>query len=78
MSAVSDEDVSTQALEERCKIPAGLVTRARAKKFKEELHNLIVKLQGEEMNVFSKETIQKNHQPRLVHVIRAAIEESPH
>ena len=74
----SDEDVTTQALEERYKIHVGPITRAGAKKFIEELHNLFVKLQGEEMDVFAKEAIQKNYQLRLVHVIRAAIKESPH
>ena len=73
----NDNDVSTQALEERDKI-VGPIMRARAKKFKEKLHNLIVKLQGEKMDMFANDVIQKNHQPRLVHIILATIEESPH
>ena len=74
----NEEDVSTQPRKERYKIPVGPITRARVKKFKEELHNLIVKLQGEEMDVFAKEAIKGNNQPRLVHIIRASVEGSPH
>ena len=68
----------TQALEEQCKHPLDPSRELEPRNFKEELYNLIVNLQGEEMDVFTKEAIQKNPQWRLVHVIRAAIEESPY
>ena len=76
--SMSNEDVTKQARVKKFKVPIRPVTRARAKLFKEELHNLIIKIQRGEMDAFANEAIQENHQPRLVHVIRAGIEESPH
>ena len=59
---------------EQYKVAIGPVMRAQAKLFKEELHNLVTKLQREEMNMITKEAIQENQQPRLVNIIRASIE----
>ena len=55
-----DEDVTKQARKKRYKVLVGPITRAQAKLFNEELHNLIKKLQRKEINVFEIEAIQKN------------------
>ena len=57
------------------KVPVGPVTRARAQRFKEDLQNLIIKLQHDEMDVCTKEVKQDDQPLRLVHVIRAEVEE---
>ena len=66
-----DEDVTTQAPGERYTVPTGPVTRARAKRFKEELRSLITKLQDQEIDAAEKEAIKGAQQQRLVHVIQA-------
>ena len=65
----NDEDVTTQALGERYTVPTGPVTRARAKRFKEELRSLITTLQDQEIDAAEKEAIKGAQQQRLVHVI---------
>ena len=67
----NDEDVTTQALGERYIVPTGPVTRARAKRFKEELRSLITVLQDQEIDAVEKEAIKGAQQQRLVHVIQA-------
>ena len=57
------------------KVPVGAVTRARAKRFKDDLQNSIIKLEHDEMDVCAKEAVQEDQQLRLVHVIRAEVEE---
>ena len=54
----SDEDVTTQALGERYTVPTGPVTRAQAKRFKEELRSLITTLQDQEIDAAKKEAIK--------------------
>ena len=68
---IDDEDVTMQAHGERYTVPTGPVTRARAKRFKEELRSLITKLQDQEVDAAEKEAIKGAHQSRLVHVIQA-------
>ena len=67
----NDEDVTTQALGERYTVPTGPVTRAQAKRFKEELQSLITNLQDQEIDAAEKEEIKGAQQQRLVHVIQA-------
>ena len=71
----NDEDMTKKTRGEPFKVPVGPVTRARAKRFKDDLQNLIIKLQHDEMDVCAKEAIQEDQQLRLVHVIRAEVEE---
>ena len=72
----NDEDMTKKTRGEPFKVPVGPVTGARAKRFKDDLQNLIIKLQHDEMDVCAKEAIQEDQQLRLVHVIRAEVEES--
>ena len=62
--------------EDRMQVPVGPVTRARSKRFKEELNTLIIKLQRDTKDTCIKEEIQKHKSLMLVHVIRALLEES--
>ena len=71
----NDEDMTKKTRAGPFKVPVGPVTRARAKRFKDDLQNLIIKLQHDEMDVCAKEAIQEDQQLRLVHVIRAEVEE---
>ena len=72
----NDEDMTKKTRGEPFKVLVGPVTRARANGFKDDLQNLIIKLQHDEMDVCAKEAIQEDQQLRLVHVIRAEVEES--
>ena len=68
----NDGIVSKDAREEDgFQVPVGPITRARAKRFKSELNNLIIKLQHEVKDKCAKEDIQENKSPTLVLVIRA-------
>ena len=42
----NDEDMAQKEPQAKYQVPEGPVTRARARRFKEELNNLIIKLQG--------------------------------
>ena len=63
--------MTTQALGERYTVPTGPVTRARAKRFKEELRSLITTLQDQEIDAAEREAIKGAQQQGLVHVIQA-------
>ena len=52
-------------VKEPIKDPVGLITRARAKRFKEELNNLIRKVQQEDLGM-----LMNGRQQRLVHIIK--------
>ena len=71
----NDEDMTKKTRAGPFKVPVGPVTRARAKRFKDDLQNLIIKLEHDEMDVCAKEAVQEDQQLRLVHVIRAEVEE---
>ena len=70
-----DEDMTKKTREEPFKVPVGPIKRAREKRFKKDLKNLIIKLQHDEIDVCAKEAIQEDQQLRLVHVIQAKVEE---
>jgi len=55
-------------------VPLGPVTRARVKKFKEELSNLIVKLDDEAGVDMEKEGIQGGQDTPFKNVIRASLD----
>ena len=63
--------MTTQAPGERYTVPTGPATRARAKRFKEELRSLITKLQDQEIDAAEKEAVKGVQQQRLVHVIQS-------
>ena len=71
----NDEDMTKKTRGEPFKVPVGPVTRARAKRFKDDLPNLIIKLEHDVMDVCPKEAVQGDQQLRLVHVIRSEVEE---
>ena len=62
--------------EDGIQVPAGPVTRAKSKRFKEELNTLIIKLQCDTKDICIKEEIQEHKRPMIVHVIRALVDES--
>jgi len=68
-----DEDMSHMEPQARYQVPVGPVTRARARRFKEELNNLIVKLQDEEGDKLAKERIQGSQEAPMKSVIWAEL-----
>ena len=62
--------------EDGIQVPVGPVTRAKSKRFKEELNTLIIKLQYDTKDICIKEEIQEHKRPMIVHVIRALVNES--
>ena len=62
--------------EDGIQVPVGPVTRAKSKRFKEELNTLIIKLQCDTKDICIKEEIQEHKRPMIVHVIRALVDES--
>ena len=70
----NDEDVSNKELKAKYQVPVGPVTRAKARKFKEELNNLIIKLQDEEGDKLAKEEIQGSQETPMKNVIRAELD----
>ncbi|PON58607.1 hypothetical protein PanWU01x14_164970, partial [Parasponia andersonii] len=61
-----DEDIMAVKTHGPVQVPVGPVMRARAKKFKEELNNLVLRVLQQEENVFTAEGEQ-----RLVLLIQA-------
>lgn len=59
--------------EESFRDPVGPVTRARAKRFKDQLNNLIQKIQQEDSGLQDKV-----EWPRLIHVIKANTSQGDH
>ena len=69
-----DGNALKESKENGMQVPVGPVTRARSKRFKEELNTLIIKLQRDTKDTCIKEDIQDHKRPMLVHVIRALVE----
>ena len=70
---VADEDMTQKEPQAKYQVPEGPVTRARARRFKEELNNLIIKLQDEEGNKLAKERIQGSQETPMKNVIWAEL-----
>ena len=70
----NDGNALKEIKEDGIQVPVGPVTRARSKRFKEELNTLIIKLQQDTKDTCIKEDIQDHKRPMLVHVIRALVE----
>ena len=66
---IFDENMTHVEPQARYQVPVGPVTRARARRFKEELNNLIVKLQDEEGDKLAKERIQGSQEAPMKSVI---------
>ena len=72
MVMLADEDIKAQwNSHEPTKVPVGPVTRARAKRFKEELNNLVQRVLQQEESVFATDGEQ-----RLILLIKFDPEES--
>ena len=69
----NDEDMPQKEPHAKYQVPEGPVTRARARRFKEELNNLIIKLQDEEGNKLAKERIQGSQETSMKNVIWAEL-----
>ena len=74
MLLVSDGNAIKAIKEDGIQVPVGPVTRAKSKRFKEELNTLIINLQRDTKDTCIKEYIQDHKRPMLVHVIRALVE----
>ena len=70
----NDGNTLKEIKEDGMQVPVRPVTRARSKRFKEELNTLIIKLQRNTKDTCIKEDIQDHKRPMLVHVIRALVE----
>ena len=70
---IVDEDMPQKEPQAKYQVPEGPVTRARARRFKEELNNLIIKLQDEEGNKLAKERIQGSQETPMKNVIWAEL-----
>ena len=72
----NDGNTIKEIKEDGIQVPVGPVTRAKSKRFKEELNTLIIKLQCDTKDICIKEEIQEHKRPMIVHVIRALEDES--
>ncbi|PON34497.1 hypothetical protein PanWU01x14_343890 [Parasponia andersonii] len=54
-SSICDEDIMAVKTRGLVQVPVGPVTRARAKRFKEKLNNLVRRVLQQEKNVFTTE-----------------------
>ena len=68
-----DEDISNNEPQAKYQVPIGPVTRARARRFKEELNNLIIRLQDEEGDKLAKDGIQLSQETPMKNVIWAEL-----
>ena len=71
-----DGNAIKEIKEDGIQVPVGPVTRARSRRFKEELNTLIIKLQCDTKDICIKEEIQEHKKPMIVHVIQALVDES--
>ena len=69
----NDEDMPQKEPQAKYQVPEGPVTRARARRFKEELNNLIIKLQDEEGDKLAKERIPGSQETTMKNVIWAEL-----
>ena len=69
----NDEDISNNEPQAKYQVPVGPVTRARARRFKEELNNLIIRLQDEEGDKLAKDGIQLSQETPMKNVIWAEL-----
>ena len=76
VAARCDGNALKEIKEDGIQVPIGPVTRARSKRFKEELNTLIIKLQCDTKDISIKEELQEHKRPMIVHVIQALVDES--